>query len=256
VKQLHKRLTYANVMSSIAVFLVLGGATALAAGLAKNSVGSKQLKKNAVTAAKIKKNAVTGAKIKANAVTGAKVKNGSLTGADINLGTLGTVPNASHATTADSAKTAGSATSAGTAGSVSTVIPFSAGANDNQLVSLAKTANFELMGICDPNNDFDPPGVQFEDVGTSFVIYNRGAAPAFADTEDDEDANLTTNQGVIFNYDDNGDGGEAMSTDGHFLSAASWANLQADINDINNPNAEDDYPFSTECHFAGSALVG
>ncbi len=98
MKQLRKRLTYANVMSSIAVFLVLGGATAFAATqLAKNSVGSKQLKKNAVTAAKIKKNAVTGAKIRKNAVTGAKVKNGSLTGADINAGTLGTVPNATTA---------------------------------------------------------------------------------------------------------------------------------------------------------------
>ena len=48
MKQIRKRLTYANVMSSIAVFLVIGGATAFAAGLAKNSVGTKQLKKNAV----------------------------------------------------------------------------------------------------------------------------------------------------------------------------------------------------------------
>ena len=60
MKQIRKRLTYANVMSSIAVFLVLGGATAFAAvHLGKNSVGTKQLKKNAVTAAKIKKDAVT-----------------------------------------------------------------------------------------------------------------------------------------------------------------------------------------------------
>jgi hypothetical protein len=248
VNQIRKRLTYANVMSSIAVFLLLGGGAAFAAGkLAKNSVGSKQLKANSVTAKKIKKNAVTNKKIKANAVTGAKVKDQSLTGADINLGTLGTVPNAAHATNSDNATNAAN---------VGTVKTFSAGANDNQMVSLAKTANFELMGICDPNDDFDPPGVQFEDVGTSYVIYNRGTAPAFADTEDDEDANLTQNQGVIFNYDDNGDGGEAMSTDGHFLSAASWANLQADIEDIDNPEAGDDYPFSTECHFAGAALVG
>ena len=39
--QIRKRLTYANVMSSLAVFLVLGGATAFAA-LSKNSVGSKR----------------------------------------------------------------------------------------------------------------------------------------------------------------------------------------------------------------------
>ena len=100
MKQIRNRLTYANVMSSIAVFLVLGGATAFAAGhLGKNSVGSKQLKKNAVTSAKIKKNAVTTAKIKNNAVNGAKVKDGSLTGADINLGALGTVPKASDSDT-------------------------------------------------------------------------------------------------------------------------------------------------------------
>ena len=107
MKQLRKRLTYANVMSSIAVFLVLGGATAVAANqLGKNSVGSKQIKKNAVTAAKIKKNAVSGAKIKNGAVDGAKVKDGSLTGADINLGSLGTVPSANTANTATKAGSA------------------------------------------------------------------------------------------------------------------------------------------------------
>lgn len=231
---IRKRLTYANVMSSLAIFLILGGATAFAA----KKIGSSGLKANSVTTAKIKKEAVTTKKIKKNAVTGAKVKDGSLTGADINLSTVGTVPSATNAS------------------SVDTVKPFSAGANDNQLVSLVKTSNFELMGICDPNDDFDPPGVQSEDIGTAFVIYNRSTVPAYADSEDDEDADLSVNQGVVFNYDDNGDGGEAMATDGHFLSAASWANMQADINDVNSPEAGDDYPFSTECHFAGSALVG
>jgi hypothetical protein len=93
LKQIRKRLTYSNVMSSLAVFLVLGGATAFAAGLGKNSVGSKQIKKNAVTSAKIKN----------NAVTTAKIKNGAITGAKVNAGTIGTVPNATHAVTADSA---------------------------------------------------------------------------------------------------------------------------------------------------------
>jgi hypothetical protein len=77
VKQIRKRLTYANVMSSIAVFLILGGATAFAA-LGKNSVGSKQLKKNAVTAAKIKKNAVTAAKIKDRSLLSRDFKVGQL----------------------------------------------------------------------------------------------------------------------------------------------------------------------------------
>ncbi len=82
-----RHLTYANVMSTLLVFLVLGGATAFAAGqLGKNSVGSKQLKKNAVTTAKIKKNAVTKAKIKNGSVNGAKLADGSVSGSDINLG--------------------------------------------------------------------------------------------------------------------------------------------------------------------------
>jgi hypothetical protein len=80
VKQIRKRLTYANVMSTIAVFLVVGGASALAATqLAKNSVGSKQLKSNAVTSAKIKKEAVTAAKIKNGAVTNTKIANEAVT---------------------------------------------------------------------------------------------------------------------------------------------------------------------------------
>jgi hypothetical protein len=58
------KLTYANVMSTIAVFLVLCGGAAYAAGhLGKNTVGTKQLKKNSVTTAKIKNGAVTPAKL-------------------------------------------------------------------------------------------------------------------------------------------------------------------------------------------------
>jgi len=80
LKQLRKRLTYANVMSSIAVFLVLGGGAAFAANqLAKNSVGSKQLKKNAVTSAKIKNGAVTASKLGAGAVGGSALGAGSIT---------------------------------------------------------------------------------------------------------------------------------------------------------------------------------
>src|SRR6185437_8883234 len=54
MKPLRRRLTYANVMSSIAVFLVVAGGTAFAASqLGKESVGTKQLKKEAVSLAKI-----------------------------------------------------------------------------------------------------------------------------------------------------------------------------------------------------------
>lgn len=64
MKRLRTNLTYANVVATLALFLVIAGGSAFAASqLAKNSVGSKQIKKNAVTAAKIKNGAITPAKL-------------------------------------------------------------------------------------------------------------------------------------------------------------------------------------------------
>jgi len=78
-KTLRSHLTYANVVSTLCLFLVLGGGAALAATkLPKNSVGSKQLKKNAVAAAKIKNGAVTGAKLADGAVTTSKLGDGAV----------------------------------------------------------------------------------------------------------------------------------------------------------------------------------
>jgi hypothetical protein len=75
------KLTYANVVSTLCLFLLLaGGAAYGATKLAKNSVGTKQ--------------------IKMNAVTGAKVKGNSLTGSDINEATLTAVPTATNAANA------------------------------------------------------------------------------------------------------------------------------------------------------------
>jgi hypothetical protein len=88
------KLTYANMVATLALIVAVGGASAFAATqLAKNSVGSKQLKKNAVVTAKVKN----------GAITGAKVKKGTLTGTQINVSTLGTVPSANSAQTAQTA---------------------------------------------------------------------------------------------------------------------------------------------------------
>lgn len=74
MKKIRPRLSYANVISTLALFLVVAGGSAFAATqLAKNSVGTKQLKKNAVTAAKIKNGAVTAAKIGAGSVNADKL---------------------------------------------------------------------------------------------------------------------------------------------------------------------------------------
>jgi hypothetical protein len=69
-----RRLTYANVVATLALFLALSGGVVWAAG----KIGAKNLKANAVTAGKIKRNAVTNAKIRANAVTAAKIKAGAV----------------------------------------------------------------------------------------------------------------------------------------------------------------------------------
>ena len=89
MKRLTDRLTYANVIATLALFVALGGSAYAAAQLPENSVGTRQLKNGAVT--------------------GAKVKEGSLTGTDINASTLGTVPSAAHSGSADTATSAAEA---------------------------------------------------------------------------------------------------------------------------------------------------
>jgi hypothetical protein len=105
LKQIRKRLTYANVMSSIAVFLMLGGATAFAATkiganqLKANSVKTGKIVKEAVKAGKLAKNAVTTPKLANLAVTTEKIANEAVTGEKANESTFGTVPSATTANT-------------------------------------------------------------------------------------------------------------------------------------------------------------
>src|SRR5262245_21617099 len=87
-------------MSSIAVFLLIGGATAYAA-LGKNTVGSSQLKRNAVTSAKIKQEAVTAAKLKRKAVVSAALADGAVGGTKIVDGAVTNSKIANGAVTAD-----------------------------------------------------------------------------------------------------------------------------------------------------------
>jgi methionine-rich copper-binding protein CopC len=89
LKRIRSRLTYANVMSSVAVFLVVAGGSAFAANqLAKNSVGTKQIKKNAVTTAKLKARAVKSGKIAVAAVRGNQVADHALSSAQIAPGSI------------------------------------------------------------------------------------------------------------------------------------------------------------------------
>jgi hypothetical protein len=53
MRALARRLTYANVVATLALFVALGGGAVAATKLGKNSVGTRQLKNGAVTEAKL-----------------------------------------------------------------------------------------------------------------------------------------------------------------------------------------------------------
>jgi hypothetical protein len=83
-------LSFANVISVIALFVALGGASYAAVTLPKNSVGPKQIKKNGVGASEIKKNAVRAAEIKSGAVGASEIKSNAVGTGDIaDTGVLG-----------------------------------------------------------------------------------------------------------------------------------------------------------------------
>lgn len=145
MKQIRKRITYANVMSSIAVFLVLGGASAYAA----KKIGSNEIKGNSITTGKIKKEAVSASKIKKNAVTTAKIANGAVTGAKLNLGSVGTVPNAAHATNADNAN------NANTVGGQSATKIFTKLADGAGTTTIATIAGFKITAACPDTGSHD-----------------------------------------------------------------------------------------------------
>jgi hypothetical protein len=159
VNQIRKRLTYANLVATLALFLALAGGTAFAASqLAKNSVGSKQLKKEAVTASKIKSGAVTASKINPTGLT---------------------VPNATHATTADTATSATSATKATNA--VSATNATTAGTATALGTVFYRNSAAITSPVCSTSpcsSPSDTPGVETCPTGTMVVgggIHTSGA---------------------------------------------------------------------------------
>jgi formylglycine-generating enzyme required for sulfatase activity len=103
-KRVRRHLSYANVMSTIAVFAALGGS---AFAVARNSVGTPQLKKNAVKTKKIANSAVKTKKIADNAVTTPKLGGGAVTTGKLENGAVDSVKLANGAV--NSAKLANAA---------------------------------------------------------------------------------------------------------------------------------------------------
>jgi len=100
MKKLRSHLTYANVMSSLAIFLLLGGAGAIAAKKTQK-IGTTQIKASAVTTAKIKNGAVDNAKLKDGSVSTGKLLDGSVTGGKLADGSVSTGKLVGDAVTGD-----------------------------------------------------------------------------------------------------------------------------------------------------------
>ena len=166
MKQIRKRVTYANVMSSIAVFLILGGATAFAA----RKIGANEIKANSIKTGKIVKEAVTTAKIKKDAVTGAKVKESS----------LGQVPSALNATNATNAG------NANTVGGQSAVKIFKTLTEGQAGIPVATVGGFSITATCN-TDDADVAITPPSGVGT--VLNAGGEASGSNQTTFDYESN-------------------------------------------------------------------
>lgn len=94
------RLSYANVTSTLALMVALGGTSYAAIHLPKNSVGSKQIKNGAVRSSDLGKNAVTNSKVAKNAITNSKLANNAVTSSKLADNAVTTTKIADNAVTA------------------------------------------------------------------------------------------------------------------------------------------------------------
>jgi hypothetical protein len=82
-------LSCANVISTLAVFFVLAGGTALALALPKNSVGSATVKNGSLRSADLADGSLSGADVADGSLAGADLAGGSIGGADLAPGAIG-----------------------------------------------------------------------------------------------------------------------------------------------------------------------
>jgi hypothetical protein len=139
-------LTFANVFSTLALFVALGG-TSYAAVV----INGKSIKNRSIPAVKMKKN--------------------SLGGTEIKESKLGAVPNASHASSADSATNAGHARSADSATNAGHATSADSATSAGDLPDLV-FENLTLINNWLPYPDTNVPGAALDAQG---VVHLRGA---------------------------------------------------------------------------------
>jgi hypothetical protein len=178
------RIGYPHVVSTLALVVALGSGGAYAAGLAKNSVASKQIKNGSVQAQDVKPGTLSGAQVGDN----------TLTGADIDESSLGPVPQATRAQTADSATKADSAATAGSATS-------------------ALRADNVLVGTVDPDGNLiaakslGAVGSTTPGVGTYTVTFDRNVQGCgfVATVHNDFGGNTVPGEAVVNNRNQTAD---------------------------------------------------
>ncbi|HEY7257291.1 MAG TPA: hypothetical protein VH476_11495 [Solirubrobacterales bacterium] len=82
--RIRPRLTYANVVATLALFLALTGGAVWAA----SKINGKQIKKNSIPGNRIKKGTLTNNQIKKQTITNAKIKQGTIQRTSLAAGTL------------------------------------------------------------------------------------------------------------------------------------------------------------------------
>ncbi len=101
MKSLSRYLSFANVISCIALFVALSGAAYAATTLGKNQVKAKNVAKGAITSPKLKNGAVTSAKLANRAVINAKIANGAVRSAQLGGGVITEAKLKDHAISGD-----------------------------------------------------------------------------------------------------------------------------------------------------------
>jgi hypothetical protein len=160
---LRTRLTYANVVATLALFVALGGTSVAASSL------------------------ISGSKIKKDSIPGDRLKKHALTSTQVNVAKLGTVPAATHAAAADTAGHAATADSAAHATTADSAIHASGADTLGGLSAAAftRTERFQAASADSRSTtpqtllDYPDMGLRIEtdgtaDFDTSVVLHNTG----------------------------------------------------------------------------------
>jgi hypothetical protein len=166
------RSIYANVTSTLALVVALGGVSYAASALPAHSVGTRQLKDGAVTTPKLYAHAVSHSKIRLNAVTGADVAKDSLSLKDlVGVDVQGTIQAGAGAVAAHSCLTTPLTVGGARVGQLILLtfvgnVPAPQGLTFEPIK--VSSANNATMRFCNPTN---APSPAFSNVGVRVVTF-------------------------------------------------------------------------------------